>query len=174
MLSIAKCYGNMVSFYIQVSKIMHASDEDFMREAILEAKKAYAVGEVPVGCVIVSDGNIIARASNSVESNCDASMHAELVCMQRAAKKLGNWRLIGCTLYCTLEPCAMCAGAMILFRIERLVYGAPDLRHGAIEVLEKPHEIHQVSFSGGVLDHEARSMMQEFFRERRRNGRSSV
>ena len=158
----------MVSFYIQVSKIMKERDEIFMREALLEAKKAYASREVPVGTVLVYEGNIIARGSNSVEQNRDASQHAELVCMQRGAKEFSNWRLQGCTLYCTLEPCAMCAGAMILFRLNRLVYGAKDLRHGAIEVLEKPHEIHRVTFDGGILKEEAKALMQEFFRERRK------
>jgi len=168
MLSIARSYDNMISFYVQVSKIMKEYDEIFMREALLEAKKAYACREVPVGAILVCHDTVIARASNAVEKNCDASQHAELLCMKRGAAELSNWRLHDCTLYCTLEPCAMCAGAMILFRLKRLVYGAKDLRHGAIEVLEKPHEIHRVAYEGGVLVEEAKNLMQDFFRERRK------
>lgn len=146
---------------------MLVDDEIFMREALLEAKKAYTQKEVPIGAVLVFEGKIISRGSNLVEQNRDASCHAELVCLQNGAKVLDNWRLLKCTLYCTLEPCAMCAGAMILFRIERLVYGAKDLRHGAIDVLERPHPIHQVATRGGVLESEAQCLMKEFFQERR-------
>lgn len=157
----------MLRFYIQVGKIMDLHDENFMREALLEAKKAYADGEVPVGAVLVCDQKIVARGRNCVESLCDASQHAELVCLQKGAAHFSNWRLLDCTLYCTLEPCAMCAGAMLLFRLKRLVYGAKDLRHGAIEVLAKPHEIHNVAFEGGLLEEESRSLLQDFFRQRR-------
>lgn len=153
---------------------MITQDEEWMREAIEEAKKAFTMDEVPVGSVLVFENQVISRAANSVELNCDASKHAELLCMQRGAAELGNWRLTSCTLYSTLEPCAMCAGAMILFRIKRLVYGAPDLRHGAITVLEKPHEIHQVKFKGGVLEKEAQKLMQNFFRNRRRHARCPI
>ncbi|MDN3505690.1 MAG: tRNA adenosine(34) deaminase TadA [Simkaniaceae bacterium] len=151
---------------------MHVDDEIFMREALLEAKKAFVIEEVPVGCVLVSAGEIIARGHNLVEQKKDASAHAELLCLQEGAKKIGNWRLSDTTLYCTLEPCAMCAGAMALFRIKRLVYGAPDLRHGAngtvFDVLSKAHPIHQVEVLGGVCEEEAKGLMQEFFRERRK------
>ncbi|NGX48243.1 MAG: tRNA-specific adenosine deaminase [Chlamydiae bacterium] len=143
-----------------------------MREALLEAKKAFALGEVPVGAVLVYEGEIITRAHNLVEQKLDASAHAELLCLQEAAKILSNWRLQNAILYCTLEPCAMCAGAMALFRILRLVYGAPDLRHGAngsvFDVLNRPHPIHQVEVKGCVCEGEAKALMQEFFRERRK------
>lgn len=139
-----------------------------MREALLEAEKAYIRKEVPIGAVLVHRGRIIARASNSVEGDCDASCHAELLCMRRASCAFKNWRLINTVLYCTLEPCAMCAGAMILFRITRLVYGARDLRHGAIQILKEPHQIHQVAFVGGILEKEAGELMRQFFKERRK------
>ncbi|NGX59242.1 MAG: tRNA-specific adenosine deaminase [Chlamydiae bacterium] len=151
---------------------MKLHDENFMREALLEAKKAFAIGEVPVGAVLVLDEKIFAHAHNLVEQNCDASAHAELLCLQEGAKVLGNWRLQNTTLYCTLEPCAMCAGAMALFRIKRLVYGAPDLRHGAngsvFDVLSRSHPIHQVEVESGVCEGEAKELMQTFFRERRK------
>ncbi len=150
---------------------MKLHDENFMREALLEAKKAFAIGEVPVGAVLVLDEKILAHAHNLVEKNRDASAHAELLCLQEGAKVLGNWRLQNTTLYCTLEPCAMCAGAMALFRIKRLVYGAPDLRHGAngsvFDVLSRFHPIHQVEVESGVCEGEAKELMQTFFRERR-------
>lgn len=149
----------------------HMHDEIFMREALLEAKKAFALGEVPVGAVFVLDGEIVARKHNFVENKVDASAHAELLCLQEAAKTLGSWRLGG-VLYCTLEPCSMCAGALALYRVERLVYGAPDLRHGAngtvFDVLSRPHPIHKVEVRGGVLVEESKALMQEFFRNRRR------
>lgn len=142
-------------------------DEIFMREALVEAENARGSGEVPIGAVLLCEGKIIARGHNGVERGCDASRHAELICLQQGALALSNWRLNLCTLYCTLEPCAMCAGAMILFRLGRLVFGAKDSRHGAIEVLEKPHEIHQVEWAGGVCAEEGRRIVQEFFKERR-------
>lgn len=152
-------------------KKLQLHDEIFMREALLEAKKSFSLGEVPVGAVLVCDGEIIARAHNTVETFCDASHHAEILCLQQAAKKLGSWRLLGATLYSTLEPCSMCAGAMFLFRIKQIVYGAPDLRHGAdgsvFEVLSRPHPIHQIEVKKGVLAIESKALMQEFFRQRR-------
>ena len=147
-------------------------DENFMREALLEAKNAFVSGEVPVGAVLVFEGKIIARAHNLVEKRVDASCHAELLCLQKGAEILGNWRLQNADLYCTLEPCAMCAGAATLFRIRRLVYGATDLRHGAhktiFKVLGKPHPIHTVEVNGGILAEEAKALLQEFFHQRRR------
>lgn len=152
-------------------------DEIFMREALLEAKKAFALGEVPVGCIFVSDGSIVARAHNLVEKKNDASAHAELLCLQAAAKILDRWRLGG-TLYSTLEPCSMCGGALALYRVERLVYGAPDLRHGAngtvFDVLSRPHPIHQVEVTSGVCVEESKELMQEFFRERRKENASKT
>jgi len=151
---------------------MFTYDVKFMREALFEAKKAFAQKEVPVGAVLVHEGLIIARGHNLVEQDCNASRHAELICLEQGAASLGNWRLLECTLYCTLEPCAMCAGAMPLFRIKRLVYGAPDLRHGAngtvFNVLNTPHPIHQVEVTGGCLEEEAKELMRGFFSLRRK------
>lgn len=150
---------------------MENLDQKFMREALVEAKKAYAIGEVPIGAVLVCQGKIIRRSHNLVEQNQDASCHAELLCLQESAKEIGNWRLLETTLYCTLEPCAMCAGAMLLFRIGRLVYGAPDLRHGAngsiFDVLNHPHPIHALEVTSGVCAEEASDLLKSFFRQRR-------
>ncbi len=145
-----------------------------MREALREAEKAFAADEVPVGAVLVHRGAIIARAHNQVESLGDASAHAEMLCLQLGAKQLGNWRLAETTLYCTLEPCAMCAGAMILARLPLLVWGAPDLRQGAngswTDLFAKPHPIHQVGVLSGVLKEESAALMTAFFRKKREKG----
>lgn len=149
-----------------------------MFEALTEAKKAFAIGEVPVGAVLVLRGEIIARAHNMTESMQDPSAHAELLCIRIASKKLGNWRLTGSTLYTTLEPCSMCAGAAILGRVEKVVWGAPDLRHGAagsfIDLLGANHPIHQVEYASGYLADECATLMKEFFQQRRKekHGRS--
>ncbi len=149
-----------------------------MCEALLEAKKAFAEGEVPIGAVLVFENKIIGRGHNGVEKNTDASSHAELICLQQGAKEIGNWRLLDSTLYSTLEPCAMCAGALALFRVKRLVYGAKDLRHGGdgsvFNILNHPHPIHQVEVTGGVYEEDSRYLMQEFFRKRREHARGVV
>ncbi len=150
---------------------MTVTDEFFMNEALLEAKKAFIAGEVPIGAVIVHSGKILARSHNLVESLQDASKHAELICLQKAAKVLENWRLLECTLYCTLEPCSMCAGAMLLFRIPRLVWGAPDMRHGAngsfVDLFSKNHPTHNIDITSGVLQEECSKILKEFFQIRR-------
>lgn len=142
-----------------------------MRLAIEEAKKAYEMGEVPVGAVLVWNNEVIARAHNLVEARNDASAHAELLCMAAAAAKLSNWRLLNTTLYSTLEPCSMCAGGMLLSRIGTLVWGAPDLRHGAhgswINVLDQPHPTHRIQVRKGVLAGECSDLMRSFFQNRR-------
>lgn len=143
----------------------------FMQEALLEARAAFSKGEVPVGAILVYEGRIIARGHNLVEQTKDATAHAEMICLREAAKVLDNWRLLEATLYCTLEPCPMCAGAMILSRVKKLVWGAPDLRHGAdgslVSLLRLPHPIHQVEVEGGVLAEECADLMREFFKRRR-------
>ncbi len=148
-----------------------AEDQIFMREALLEARKAAEKGEVPIGAVLVCEGIIIARAHNLVESTADATQHAEMLCIRRGAQVLGNWRLLNATLYCTLEPCPMCAGAMIHSRVKRLVWGAPDLRcgsHGSwINILDVSHPIHRLDVSKLVLAEEASVLMRTFFRGRR-------
>ena len=142
-----------------------------MRLALEQGERAAQLGEVPVGAVAVRDGMIIATGFNRKESDQDPSAHAEMLALRRAAARLDNWRLIGVTLYCTLEPCPMCAGAMIQARLERLVYGAPDRRFGAdgtiIDVLGEPAFNHQVEVERGVLAVEAAELMQQFFRSLR-------
>ncbi len=146
-------------------------DEKWMRQALEQANRAAELGEVPVGAVAVRDGMIIGTGFNRKESDQDPSAHAEMLALRRAAAYLGNWRLIGVTLYCTLEPCPMCAGAMIQARLERLVYGAPDTRFGAdgsvIEVLSEPAFNHHVVVERGVLAAESAELMQRFFRSLR-------
>lgn len=147
-------------------------DEHFMGLALEEARKAFERGEVPVGAVLVRNNEVIARGHNLVETLQDASAHAEMLCMRAGAENLSNWRLLETTLYCTLEPCAMCAGTMLLSRIEALVWGAPDLRHGAhgswVNLLDQPHPIHKVRVRSGVLADECAELMKTFFQNRRK------
>lgn len=147
------------------------NDEFFMRLALEEAEKAFYKGEVPVGAVLVREGQVIAQAHNLVEGLSDATAHAEMLCLKKGSEEIGNWRLLGATLYCTLEPCPMCAGAMIHSRLERLVWGAPDLRCGAhgswANLFDVKHPIHQVEVSSGVLKEECAELMRSFFKNRR-------
>jgi tRNA(adenine34) deaminase len=142
-----------------------------MRFALAEAEKAFAMGEVPVGAVLVYEGKVIAEAHNRVESWRDATAHAEMLCLKLGAQVLGNWRLTGATLYCTLEPCPMCAGAMIHSRLEKVVWGAPDVRCGAhgswVNILEADHPIHQPLVTSGILKEECAHLMKTFFVQRR-------
>ncbi len=146
-------------------------DEKFMLEALKEAWKAYQKDEVPVGAVLVFEGKVIARGHNQVELLNDATAHAEILCITSGASAMENWRLSETTLYCTMEPCSMCAGAMFLSRVRKLVWGAPDLRHGAngswVDLFAKEHPIHNVEVLGGVLGTYAAEMMRQFFREKR-------
>jgi len=141
-------------------------DEDYMKAALEEAQKAYDAGEVPVGALVVFQDQIISRAYNQVESLQDASAHAELLCLRKAAEKLGNWRLVDCTLYSTLEPCLMCSGAAILSRVGTLVWGAADFRHGAcgslMNVFTLDHPIHQVKVRQLVLQEECGQLLKKF------------
>lgn len=150
---------------------MRSKDEMFMEEALVEALKAEAAFEVPVGAVLVYQGEIIARAHNRVEELRDASAHAEILCMRAGAQHLENWRLKESTLYVTLEPCAMCAGAMLLSRLDALVWGAPDLRHGAhgswVNLFDLSHPIHQIAVRSGILQEESAVLLKNFFRRRR-------
>jgi tRNA(adenine34) deaminase len=142
-----------------------------MRQALAEAAEAARRGEVPVGAVAVLDGEVIGRGHNSKEADNDPTAHAEMIALRQAAVRLDNWRLAGVTLYATLEPCPMCAGAMIQARLGRLVYGAPDIRFGAagtvIDVLGEPAFNHRVEVVLGVLEEDAAALLQAFFRERR-------
>lgn len=146
-----------------------------MLKALEEARQAFNEKEVPVGAVLVYRGEIIAKAHNLVESTLNPTAHAEMLCLKKGAELLGNWRLLGATLYCTLEPCPMCAGAMIHSRLERLVWGAPDLRCGAhgswVNLLDATHPIHQLQVTSGVMKEECASLMKEFFKQRREEAR---
>ena len=147
------------------------TDSVFMQEALKEARKAYKEGEVPVGAVLVGNGKVIARGHNQVELLKDATAHAEMLCIGSGAVALGNWRLLDTTLYCTIEPCCMCAGALFLSRVKRLVWGAPDLRHGAngsfCDLFALKHPTHSIEVTSGVLADICGALIQEFFRERR-------
>lgn len=142
-----------------------------MRLALAQAEEALRLGEVPVGAVAVYDGTVIGAGFNRKESDQDPTAHAEMVAIRAAAVALANWRLIDVTLYCTLEPCPMCAGAMIQSRLTRLVYGAPDTRFGAdgtvMDVLGEPAFNHRVAVTRGVLAGEAADLLQDFFRSLR-------
>jgi tRNA(adenine34) deaminase len=147
-------------------------DERWMRLALAQAAEAMALGEVPVGAVAVLDDEVIGVGFNRKETDLDPTAHAEMIALRQAAAYLSNWRLIGVMLYCTLEPCPMCAGAMIQARLSRLVYGAKDTRFGAdgtvVEVLRQPAFNHQVAVTTGVLAEEAGGLLQQFFRTLRK------
>ncbi len=142
-----------------------------MRLALDEAEDAAEAGEVPVGAVIVRDGEVLARAGNASVSSADATAHAELLAIQAASAVLGDQRLAGCTLYVTLEPCAMCAGAIILARVDRVVFGAWDPKAGmsgsVADLLRNPKLNHSPEVQGGVLEAECGKLLSEFFRDRR-------
>ena len=148
------------------------TDIELMREALDEAKLAAAAGEMPVGCVVARDGAIVARAHNECEALRDATAHAELLAIRRAGAAIGDWRLDDCTLYVTLEPCPMCAGAMVQARLGRLVYGAANPAQGCAgslyRVTEDPAFPHFCPAEGGVLAGECQALLDAFFREMRR------
>lgn len=147
---------------------MGEEDVLYMRKALAEAKEAAAKGEVPVGAVVVRAGEIIGRGHNLRETLADSSAHAEILALREAARKTGDWRLPDCTLYVTIEPCPMCAGALVQFRVARLVYGARDPKAGAVDsvvdLVRNPHFNHRVEVTSGVLEEECRALIQEFFR----------
>jgi len=142
-------------------------DEAWMRLALDEARRAAEHGDVPIGAVAVREGEVIARAHNRREIDGDATAHAELLVIRAASQVIGHWRLEQVTLYCTLEPCAMCAGAMVLARLPRLVIGAPDPKAGAggslIDLLRHPRLNHQVEVTAGVLAEDAAALIRTFF-----------
>ena len=147
------------------------TDEDYMRLALDEAHLAAEEGEVPIGAIVVCDGEVVARAHNRRETDRDPSAHAEFSAMRAAARALDRWRLTGCTVYVTLEPCIMCAGLMVNSRIDRCVYGAPDPKGGALGTLfDVSHDErlnHEFEVRPGVLEQECADELRTFFRERR-------
>lgn len=149
----------------------HSDDEKFMALALEEATRAAELGEVPIGAVVVHDGEVIARAGNRRETDADPAAHAEFSALMRASRVLGRWRLTGCTVYVTLEPCLMCAGLMVNARIDRCVYGAPDPKGGALGTLfDVSHDRrlnHEFAVTSGVLEDECASVLREFFQARR-------
>ncbi len=147
-----------------------SNHEFFMNEALKEAKKAYNKDEVPVGAVVVHNEKIIARAHNLREIKQDFSAHAEFLAMKKAAKKIGSWRLEECTVYVTLEPCSMCAGAMIQSRVKALYYGALDAKAGAVESVVKLLDNrfnHQIKYVGGIKADKASEILKDFFQKLR-------
>ena len=146
-------------------------EEKFMKEAIRQAKKAYALREVPIGCVIVYEGKIIARGYNRRNTDKNTTSHAEINAIRKASKKLGVWRLEGCTLYVTLEPCQMCAGAIVQSRMRRVIIGSMNPKAGCagsvLNLLQMQQFNHQVEITRGVLEETCSSMLSAFFRELR-------
>lgn len=163
---------------MRTPKSEHVKDLDsqYMREALRQARRGYREGEVPVGAVVVCKGEIIARAHNRPIHLNDPSAHAEILALRRAGRKLGNYRLPGCSLYVTIEPCAMCVGAIVQARIQRLVVGAMDPKAGAcgsvLTVLNNRKLNHQVVFDSGILQAECSAILRQFFHERRKASRS--
>lgn len=149
------------------------TDKELMRLALAEAFKAYKENEVPIGAVLIDeDGILISHEHNRIEQFCDATAHAEILTLREASRKLNRRRLSECTLYSTVEPCAMCAGALVLCRVKRLVYGATDSKFGAAEslfnVVNNPALNHQLQVTAGVMEEESRELMKKFFAEQRR------
>ena len=147
-------------------------EEKFMKEALKEAEKAYQKLEVPVGAVIVKDGKIIARAHNQKETKTDTTKHAEIIAIQKASQKLKAWRLLDCEMYVTLEPCSMCAGAMINSRIKKVYIGAMDEKTGAVgsvlNLLDDYTFNHKVEVEKGIMEEECQEILKKFFRELRK------
>lgn len=155
-----------------------SDDEKFMLEALKEAWKAFLKDEVPVGAVLVHKGRVIARGYNQVEMLKDATAHAEMLCITSGEAALENWRLTNTILYVTIEPCCMCAGAMLLSRVPELVWGAPDIRHGAngswINLFDKVHPTHTISIRKGVLEEYSALLLKDFFQKRRREKKANL
>ncbi|MGE5675774.1 MAG: tRNA adenosine(34) deaminase TadA [Mycobacterium leprae] len=149
------------------------SHEAFMREALAEAMLAFQEEEVPIGAVVVKDGVVVARAHNRREEEHDATAHAEILAIRQAGQALGDWRLEGCSLYVTVEPCPMCAGALVQSRIEHVIYGAADPKAWAdrslTEIVQNPGLNHRMDVTAGVLAEECRQVMVSFFRSRRKS-----
>lgn len=153
-----------------------SEDEKYMKAALTQARKAMALGEVPIGCVIVFDGAVIGRGYNRRNTDHSTLSHAEMTAIRRASRKMGDWRLEGCTLYCTLEPCPMCAGAIEQARIDRVVIGAPSDKSGCagtvLNIVSNEALMHQSEITAGVLQDECSALLKEFFRRLRRQNPS--
>ena len=147
---------------------MNEINEKYMREALKQAKKALAIGEVPIGCVIVCDGKIVGRGYNKRNTNKTTLAHAELIAIDKASRKLGDWRLEGCDMYVTLEPCQMCSGAIVQSRMDRVIIGAMNPKAGCagsiLNILQMEEFNHQVEIIRGVMEEECSQVLQEFFR----------
>jgi tRNA(adenine34) deaminase len=147
-------------------------DNYYMGLALNEAQKAYEIGEVPIGAILVLDGQVVATGHNMRESWHDATAHAEMIAIREACQKLGRWRLTGLTLYVTIEPCPMCAGALVMSRIDRLVYGSADAKAGAIEsifnIAQNDALNHSMMVTSGIRAHECAQIMKDFFKQRRK------
>lgn len=153
-------------------KFVREEDQQWMQEAIKEALKAQQIGEVPIGAVIVKDGEIIGRGHNLRETSLDPTAHAEMIAIRDASIKLGAWRLLDCTLYVTLEPCPMCAGAIVQSRLRKVVYGTIDSKAGCagtlMNLLQEPRFNHETELVSGVLQEECASLLTQFFRSIRK------
>ncbi|MDQ0063899.1 tRNA adenosine(34) deaminase TadA [Paenibacillus harenae] len=151
--------------------IRELEDRAWMTEAIAEARKAEQIGEVPIGAVIVRDNEIIGRGYNLRETNLDPTAHAEMVAIRDATERIGAWRLLDCTLYVTLEPCPMCAGAIVQSRVKRVVYGTTDPKAGCagtlMNLLQEPRFNHETELTSGILQEECASLLTQFFRRLR-------
>ena len=158
-------------------KSFSPEDQEFMELALEEAREAASLGDVPIGSVIVHKGDIVVRSHNLREALQDPTAHAEILALREAARKLDRWRLTGTTMYVTMEPCAMCAGALVLARIDRLVYGCWDPKAGAcgsvFEIVRDPRMNHRMEVHAGLLEEECRSVLQEFFTNRRNTDREA-
>lgn len=156
---------------MKTNRMVKDITEKYMKEALRQAKKAYALGEVPIGCVIVHEGKIIGRGYNRRNTDKNTLAHAEITAINKASKKIGDWRLEDCTLYVTLEPCQMCAGAIVQARIPQVVMGCMNPKAGCggsiLNLLDMPEFNHQVSVTRGILEEECSQMLKTFFTELR-------
>ena len=161
---------------IEAKSVNSMDDNHYMGLALAEARKAFAIGEIPIGAVLIRDGQVIAAAHNLRETCHDATAHAEIIVIRQACQELQTWRLTGATLYVTIEPCPMCAGALVNSRVSRLVYGSADSKAGAVEsifnVVQNQALNHRMDVTAGVREEECAALMKEFFQARRKTNAS--